>query len=334
MEKAKVAVNGFGRIGRLVTRKLVKDEHFEIVAINDLTDAKTLAHLFLYDSVHKKFNGTVESDGDFIVINGKRIRIYSERDASKLPWKDLGVDMVIESSGVYRTSEKAMAHIKAGAKKVLITAPAKGDLKTIVMGVNDSELTAEDIIVSNASCTTNSLAPIVKILNDKFGIVKGLMVTVHGYTNDQRILDLPHKDLRRARAAAINSIPTTTGAAVAVTMVIPELKGKLDGLAIRVPVPDGSITDFTAVLKRDVTVEEVNAAVKEAAEGKLKGIVEYSEEELVSTDIIGRNRSAIFDSKLTKVMEGNMVKVFSWYDNEWGYSMRVVDLANKMRELL
>jgi glyceraldehyde 3-phosphate dehydrogenase len=223
MEKAKVAVNGFGRIGRLVTRKLIEDEHFEIVAINDLTDAKTLAHLFLHDSVHKRFNGTVKSDGDFIVINGKRIRVYAERDASKLPWKDLGVDLVIESSGVYRTSEKAMAHIKAGAKKVLITAPAKGDLKTIVMGVNDSELTAEDIIVSNASCTTNSLAPIVKILNDKFGIVKGLMVTVHGYTNDQRILDLPHKDLRRARAAAINSIPTTTGAAVAVTMVIPEL---------------------------------------------------------------------------------------------------------------
>jgi glyceraldehyde 3-phosphate dehydrogenase len=334
MEKAKVAVNGFGRIGRLVTRKLIEDEHFEIVAINDLTDAKTLAHLFLHDSVHKRFNGTVKSDGDFIVINGKRIRVYAERDASKLPWKDLGVDLVIESSGVYRTSEKAMAHINAGAKRVLITAPAKGEVKTIVMGVNDSELTADDIIVSNASCTTNSLAPIVKILNDKFGIVKGLMVTVHGYTNDQRILDLPHKDLRRARAAAINSIPTTTGAAVAVTMVIPELKGKLDGLAIRVPVPDGSITDFTAVLKRDVTVEEVNAAVKEAAEGALKGIVEYSEEELVSTDIIGRNRSAIFDSKLTRVMEGNMVKVFSWYDNEWGYSMRVVDLANKMRELL
>ncbi len=334
MEKIKVAVNGFGRIGRLVTRKLVEDEHFEIVAINDLTDAKTLAHLFLHDSVHKRFNGTVEHDGDFIVINGKRIRIYSERDASKLPWKELGVDMVIESSGVYRTKEKAMMHIEAGAKKVLITAPAKGDVKTIVMGVNDSELSNDDIIVSNASCTTNSLAPIVKILNDKFGVAKGLMVTVHGYTNDQRILDLPHKDLRRARAAAINSIPTTTGAAVAVTKVIPELKGKLNGLAIRVPVPDGSITDFTAILKKDVTVEEVNAAVKEAAEGAMKGIVEYSEEELVSTDIIGRNCSAIFDSKLTKVMEGNMVKVFSWYDNEWGYSMRVVDLANKMRELM
>ncbi len=334
MEKIKVAVNGFGRIGRLVTRKLVEDEHFEIVAINDLTDAKTLAHLFLHDSVHKRFNGTVEHDGDFIVINGKRIRIYSERDASKLPWKELGVDMVIESSGVYRTKEKAMMHIEAGAKKVLITAPAKGDVKTIVMGVNDSELSNDDIIVSNASCTTNSLAPIVKILNDKFGIVKGMMTTIHGYTNDQRILDLPHRDLRRARAAAINSIPTTTGAAVAVTKVIPELKGKLDGLAIRVPVPDGSITDFTAVLKKDVTVEEVNAAVKEAAEGAMKGIVEYSEEELVSTDIIGRNCSAIFDSKLTKVMEGNMVKVFSWYDNEWGYSMRVVDLANKMRELM
>ncbi len=334
MEKVKVAVNGFGRIGRLVTRGLVKDEHFEIVAINDLTDAKTLAHLFLHDSVHKRFNGTVENEGDSIIIDGRKIRVYAERDASKLPWKDLGVDLVIESSGVYRTSEKAMAHIKAGAKKVLITAPAKGDLKTIVMGVNDSELTADDVIVSNASCTTNSLAPIVKVLNDKFGIVKGLMVTVHGYTNDQRILDLPHKDLRRARAAAINSIPTTTGAAVAVTMVIPELKGKLDGLAIRVPVPDGSITDFTAILKRDVTVEEVNQAVKEAAEGPLNRVLEYSEEELVSTDIIGRDHSAIFDSKLTKVMEGNMVKVFSWYDNEWGYSMRVVDLANKMRELM
>ncbi len=334
MEKVKVAVNGFGRIGRLVTRKLINDEHFELVAINDLTDAKTLAHLFLHDSVHKRFDGSVEHEGDFIIINGKKIRIYAERDASKLPWKDLGVDIVIESSGVYRTKEKATMHIDAGAKKVLITAPAKGDVKTIVLGVNDSELTAEDVIVSNASCTTNSLAPIVKILNDKFGIVKGLMVTVHGYTNDQRILDLPHKDLRRARAAAINSIPTTTGAAVAVTKVIPELKGKLDGLAIRVPVPDGSITDFTAILKKEVTVEEINAAVKEAAEGELKGIVQYSEEELVSTDIVGRSYSAIFDSKLTKVMEGNMVKVFSWYDNEWGYSNRVVDLANKIRELM
>ncbi|MDK2943819.1 glyceraldehyde-3-phosphate dehydrogenase [Mesotoga sp. H07pep.5.4] len=329
----KVGINGFGRIGRLVFREMVKRGEFDVVAINDLTDAATLAHLLKYDSVHGRFKGSVEAKEGAILVNGKEVKVFAEKNPANLPWKDLGVELVIEATGVFRSREKTMPHIDAGAKKVLITAPAKGEVDaTIVLGVNDEVLKPEMKIVSNASCTTNSIAPIIKILNDNFGIEKGYLTTVHAYTNDQRILDLPHSDLRRARAAAANTIPTSTGAAKAVGVVIPELKGKLDGIAMRVPVTDGSITDLTVVLKKDTTAEEVNELVKKAAENELKGIVEFTEEELVSSDIVGTTVSAIFDSKLTAVM-GNLVKVCSWYDNEYGYSCRVVDLAKKMMEM-
>ncbi|AFK05768.1 glyceraldehyde-3-phosphate dehydrogenase, type I [Mesotoga prima MesG1.Ag.4.2] len=329
----KVGINGFGRIGRLVFREMVKRGEFDVVAINDLTDAATLAHLLKYDSVHGRFKGSVEAKEGAIVVNGKEVKVFAEKNPANLPWKDLGVELVIEATGVFRSREKTMPHIDAGAKKVLITAPAKGEVDaTIVLGVNDEVLKPEMKIVSNASCTTNSIAPIIKILNDNFGIEKGYLTTVHAYTNDQRILDLPHSDLRRARTAAANTIPTSTGAAKAVGVVIPELKGKLDGIAMRVPVTDGSITDLTVVLKKDTTAEEVNELVKKAAENELKGIVEFTEEELVSSDIVGTTVSAIFDSKLTAVM-GNLVKVCSWYDNEYGYSCRVVDLAKKMMEM-
>ena len=329
----KVGINGFGRIGRLVFREMVKRGEFDVVAINDLTDAATLAHLLKYDSVHGRFKGSVEAKEGAILVNGKEVKVFAEKNPANLPWKDLGVELVIEATGVFRSREKTMPHIDAGAKKVLITAPAKGEVDaTIVLGVNDEVLKPEMKIVSNASCTTNSIAPIIKILNDNFGIEKGYLTTVHAYTNDQRILDLPHSDLRRARTAAANTIPTSTGAAKAVWVVIPELKGKLDGIAMRVPVTDGSITDLTVVLKKDTTAEEVNELVKKAAENELKGIVEFTEEELVSSDIVGTTVSAIFDSKLTAVM-GNLVKVCSWYDNEYGYSCRVVDLAKKMMEM-
>ncbi|CCU84080.1 MULTISPECIES: type I glyceraldehyde-3-phosphate dehydrogenase [Mesotoga] len=329
----KVGINGFGRIGRLVFREMVKRGEFDVVAINDLTDAATLAHLLKYDSVHGRFKGSVEAKEGAILVNGKEVKVFAEKNPANLPWKDLGVELVIEATGVFRSREKTMPHIDAGAKKVLITAPAKGEVDaTIVLGVNDEVLKPEMKIVSNASCTTNSIAPIIKILNDNFGIEKGYLTTVHAYTNDQRILDLPHSDLRRARTAAANTIPTSTGAAKAVGVVIPELKGKLDGIAMRVPVTDGSITDLTVVLKKDTTAEEVNELVKKAAENELKGIVEFTEEELVSSDIVGTTVSAIFDSKLTAVM-GNLVKVCSWYDNEYGYSCRVVDLAKKMMEM-
>lgn len=329
----KVGINGFGRIGRLVFREMVKRGEFDVVAINDLTDAATLAHLLKYDSVHGRFKGSVEAKEGAILVNGKEVKVFAEKNPANLPWKDLGVELVIEATGVFRSREKTMPHIDAGAKKVLITAPAKGEVDaTIVLGVNDEVLKPEMKIVSNASCTTNSIAPIIKILNDNFGIEKGYLTTVHAYTNDQRILDLPHSDLRRARTAAANTIPTSTGAAKAVGVVIPELKGKLDGIAMRVPVTDGSITDLTVVLKKDTTTEEVNELVKKAAENELKGIVEFTEEELVSSDIVGTTVSAIFDSKLTAVM-GNLVKVCSWYDNEYGYSCRVVDLAKKMMEM-
>lgn len=329
----KVGINGFGRIGRLVFREMVKRGEFDVVAINDLTDAATLAHLLKYDSVHGRFKGSVEAKEGAILVNGKEVKVFAEKNPANLPWKDLGVELVIEATGVFRSREKTMPHIDAGAKKVLITAPAKGEVDaTIVLGVNDEVLKPEMKIVSNASCTTNSIAPIIKILNDNFGIEKGYLTTVHAYTNDQRILDLPHSDLRRARTAAANTIPTSTGAAKAVGLVIPELKGKLDGIAMRVPVTDGSITDLTVVLKKDTTAEEVNELVKKAAENELKGIVEFTEEELVSSDIVGTTVSAIFDSKLTAVM-GNLVKVCSWYDNEYGYSCRVVDLAKKMMEM-
>jgi len=329
----KVGINGFGRIGRLVFRRALDLGGIEFVGINDLTDAKTLAHLLKYDSVHGKFNGEVYADGDSIVVNGQKIKISAEKDPANLKWGELGAEYVIESTGVFRTKDLAMKHIEAGAKKVILTVPAKSEVDaTIVMGVNDNILTGEEQVISNASCTTNCFAPMVKVLNDAFGIEKGLMVTVHAYTNDQRLLDLPHKDLRRTRAAAENIIPTTTGAAIAVGKVIPELDGKLNGYSLRVPVSDGAITDFTATLKKNVTVEEVNEAFKKAAEGELKGILEYSDEPLVSKDIIGNTHSSIFDSLSTMVIEGNMVKTIAWYDNEWGYSCRVVDLLKKIAQ--
>ncbi len=333
----KIAINGFGRIGRISFRNIQRKETLEVVAINDLTDAATLAHLLKYDSVHGRFNGEVYADGDYLVVNGKRIRVYAEKDPENLPWKDLGIDIVIESTGIFRNKEKMGKHIKAGAKKVILTVPADKpeDVDaTVVLGVNDEILTKEMTCISNASCTTNCLAPVAKVLHEKFGVVRGIMNTIHSYTNDQQILDLPHKDLRRARAAAVSIIPTSTGAAKAVGLVIPELKGKLDGLSMRVPTPDGSVVDLTVELSKSVTKEEINAAMKEAADGKLKGILEYTEEPIVSCDIIGNPYSSIFDSKLTMVMEGNMVKVVSWYDNENGYSNRVCDLAEKLAKLI
>lgn len=326
----KVGINGFGRIGRLVFRRALAQGNVEFVGINDLTDAKTLAHLLKYDSVHGKFNGEVAVDGNNIVVNGQTIVITAEKDPANLKWAELGAEVVIESTGVFRTKEACMKHVEAGAKKVILTVPAKSDIDaTIVLGVNENELKDEHVVVSNASCTTNCLAPIAKVLNDNFGIEKGFMTTVHSYTNDQKVLDLPHSDLRRARAAAANIIPTTTGAAKAVGKVIPELKGKLDGGALRVPTPDGSLTDLVAVLKKEVTVEEVNAAMKAAAEGPMKGILEYTEDPIVSSDIVGNSHSSIFDA-LSTMVQGNLVKIDSWYDNEWGYSCRVVDLIHKL----
>jgi len=331
MSKIKVGINGFGRIGRLVYRQALKNSDIEVVAINDLTDAATLAHLLKYDSNHGKFDGEVSVDGNDLVVNGATLKVFAERDPAALPWKDLGVEIVVESTGIFTSKEKAGKHIEAGAKKVIISAPAKGDVDaTVVLGVNDNILTGSEEVMSNASCTTNCLAPMVKVLNDKFGIVQGFMTTVHAYTNDQKILDLPHKDLRRARAAAVSIIPTTTGAAKAVGLVIPELAGKLDGMAMRVPVPDGSATDFVAYLNKEVTKEEVNAAMKEAAETSLKGIMEYCEDPIVSRDIMGNPHSCIFDSLLT-MTKGNMVKIMGWYDNELGYSTRVVDLISKVK---
>lgn len=330
----KVAINGFGRIGRLVLRALVKYyPEVEVVAINDLTDAKTLAYLFKYDSIHKIFGGEVSHTADSIIVNGKSIRIFAEKDPEALPWKDLGVEYVIESTGVFSTKEKAGKHLKAGAKKVILTAPAKDPVDaTVVMGVNHTSLKATDAIVSNASCTTNCLAPVAKVLHDNFGIEGGLMTTVHSYTNDQRILDLPHSDLRRARAAAMSMIPTSTGAAKAIGLVIPELNGKLDGLAVRVPTPDGSLVDLCVNLSRETTKDEINAAMKEAASTYLKGFLMYADEPIVSIDVVGNPYSSIFDSGGTYV-KGKMAKILSWYDNEWGYSCRVADLLNYMSKL-
>ncbi len=335
MAKIKVAINGFGRIGRITFRGLIQKENIEVVALNDLTDAKTLGHLLKYDSIHGKFPGEVSVDGDYLVVNGNRIKIYAERDPANLPWKELGVDVVIESTGVFRNKEKMGKHITAGAKKVILTVPAdnKDDVDaTVVLGVNDFILKPEMQFISNASCTTNCLAPIAKVLNDNFGIVRGLMNTVHSYTNDQIILDSPHSDLRRARAAGVSIIPTKTGAAKAVGLVIPELDGKLDGFAMRVPTPDGSVVDLTIELAKNTTKEEINAAMKAAAEGPMKGILEYCTDSIVSVDIIGNSHSSIFDSQLTQVMGGNFVKVVSWYDNEFGYSNRIVDLAVKLAQ--
>jgi glyceraldehyde 3-phosphate dehydrogenase len=325
----KIAINGFGRIGRMCFRSLINNPHVEVVAINDLTDVKTLAHLLKYDSIHGRFAHAVDHSADSIIINGKAIKIYAAKDPATLPWGDLGVDVVIESTGIFTDKESASKHIEAGAKKVIISAPATGAVKTIVLGVNDDQITAEDTVLSNASCTTNCLAPMAKVLNDKFGIEKGYITTVHAYTADQRLQDAPHKDLRRARAAALSMVPTSTGAAKAVGEVLPQLKGKLDGVAVRVPTPDGSMTDLVAVLKRDVTIEEVNAAMKEAAEGPMKGILEYCTDPIVSIDIVGNLHSCIFDAALTAV-NGNLVKVMAWYDNEAGYSQRVCDLIAKI----
>ena len=324
----KVGINGFGRIGRNFFRACVDNPEIEIVGINDLTDAYTLTHLLKYDSVHGRFNKTVEAKGNSIVVDGKEIEVTAIKDPAQLPWKDLGVDIVIESTGVFRDREGAGKHLEAGAKKVIISAPGKNPDITVVLGVNEDQYDpANHHIISNASCTTNCLAPIAKVLNDEFGIVRGYMVTVHAYTNDQRILDLPHKDLRRARAAAVNIIPTTTGAAKAVGEVLPELKGKLDGTARRVPVADGSLVDLTVELSKEVTEEEINAKMKEYAEGKMKGILEYTEDPIVSQDIVGNPHSSIFDALSTKVIGGNFVHIASWYDNEWGYSNRLKDLV-------
>jgi glyceraldehyde 3-phosphate dehydrogenase len=330
MAKIKVAINGFGRIGRNVFKIALERPEMEVVGINDLTDTKTLAHLLKYDSTQGKFSGTVTHDAEGIIVNGVKYPVHAERSPLNIKWKTTP-DVVVESTGIFvkRESEKGGYgdHIKNGAKKVILCVPSKDEIdRMIVFGVNDSDLKPEDKCVSNASCTTNCLAPIAKILNDSFGIEKGLMNTIHAYTNDQRILDAPHSDLRRARSAAVSMIPTTTGAAKSVGKVIPALKGKLDGLAVRVPTPTGSLVDFVAILKREVTKEEVNAAVKKAAEGPMKGIVEYTEDPIVSIDIVHNSHSSIFDADSTMVM-GNMVKILSWYDNEWGYSCRVVDLV-------
>ncbi len=327
----KVGINGFGRIGRNAFKVISERSDIEVVAINDLTDAKTLAHLLKYDSVYGRFSKDVSVDGDSMVVAGKKIKILSERDPKNIPWKDLGVDLVIESTGVFRKREQVAMHIEAGAKKVILTVPSKDKIdNTIVLGVNDEALKAEDLIVSNASCTTNCLAPIVKVLNDSFSVEDGLMTTIHAYTNDQNILDLPHSDLRRARAAGLSIIPTTTGAAKAVGLVIPELNGKLNGLAMRVPVPTGSIVDLTVRLSKDPSIEEVNAAMKKAAEGPMKGILEYCEDPIVSADVIGNPNSSIYDSlSIMKIGKG-FFKLLSWYDNEWGYSCRVVDLIKLM----
>jgi glyceraldehyde 3-phosphate dehydrogenase len=326
----KIGINGFGRIGRLVFRRCLELGGFDFVGINDLTDAKTLAHLLKYDSVHGRFNGDIVVDGDDIIVNGDKIKITSEKDPAKLNWGELGAEVIIESTGVFRTQEACMKHVEAGAKKVILTVPPKGEVDgMVVLGVNDDDLTGDEKVLSNASCTTNCLAPMVKVLNDNFGLEKGFMTTVHSYTNDQNVLDLPHKDLRRARAAAVSIIPTTTGAAKAVGKVIPELSGMLDGFALRVPTPDGSITDLVATLKMEVKAEEVNAAFKKAANGPMKGILEYTEDPIVSADIIGNPHSNIFDS-LSTMANGNLVKVVGWYDNEYGYSCRVVDLITKI----
>lgn len=330
----KVAINGFGRIGRLVFRVIEKRNDVDVVAINDITDAKTLAHLLKYDSVHRRFDGTVEAKDDAIVVNGKEIKISAERDPAALPWSDMGIDIVVESTGVFRKKDQIAKHLEAGAKKVILTVPAKDEIDaTIVLGVNDDDLKPEHKIVSNASCTTNCLAPVAKVLHDTFGIKEGLMTTIHAYTNDQRILDLPHSDLRRARSAAMSMIPTTTGAAKAVGKVIPDLNGKLNGMAMRVPTPDGSVVDLVATTEKEVTVDSVNAALKKAADVEMKEILEYTEDPIVSMDIVGNPYSSIFDSLATMTIGTHMVKVISWYDNEWGYSNRVVDLLVKMANM-
>ena len=328
----RIGINGFGRIGRNVFRALEKQRaagtaDIEVLAVNDITDNKTLGHLLKYDSVHGRFDGTIEVSDDALVVNGRTIKALAEKDPAALPWGDLGVDVVIESSGIFTDADSAGKHLKAGAKKVVISAPAKGEDLTVVMGINDSSYDGSQSILSNASCTTNCVAPMIKVLHDAFGLETGFMSTIHAYTGDQRIHDAPHKDLRRARAAADNIIPTTTGAAQATALALPELEGRLNGLAYRVPVIDGSVTDLTATLNSDVTVEQVNAAFKKAADGELRNVLVYTEDPIVSTDIVGEPASCTFDAGMTKVLGNRTVKIVGWYDNEWGYSNRVVDLT-------
>ena len=325
----KIAINGFGRIGRLTFRNLIESDKVEVVAINDLTAVDMLAHLLKYDSAHGRFNGTVAHTENSLIVNGKEITVYAQRNPEMLPWGEIGVDLVVESTGFFRDAEGMGKHIKAGAKKVALSAPASGDIKTIVLGVNDDQLTDSDTMVSNASCTTNCLSPMAKVLDEKFGIESGFMCTIHAYTSDQRIQDAPHSDKRRARAAAVNMIPTSTGAAKAVALVLPQLKGKLDGYAMRVPTITGSATDLTVQLSREVTAEEINAAMKEAAEGPLKGILMYTEDPIVSSDIVGDKHSCIFDAGVTSA-KGNLVKVLGWYDNEAGYSARLANLVERL----
>lgn len=325
----RIAINGFGRIGRLAFRQFMSRPQFEVVSINDLTDVDTLAHLLKYDSIHGAYPGEVSVVNGNLMVQGKEIQITAERNPSDLPWGKQSIDIVVESTGVFADAEKASAHLTAGAGKVIISAPAKGDLKTVVLGVNDNILSADDRIVSNASCTTNCLAPMAKVLNDTFGMETGFITTIHAYTADQRLQDAPHRDLRRARAAALSMIPTSTGAAKAVGLVLPELAGKLDGMAVRVPTPTGSVTDLTATLSRETTAEEVNAALKAAADGPMKGFLQYCEDPIVSVDIVGNPHSCILDAALTKC-SGNLVKLFGWYDNEAGYATRVVDLAERL----
>ncbi|MDA8741271.1 type I glyceraldehyde-3-phosphate dehydrogenase [Schleiferiaceae bacterium] len=325
----KIAINGFGRIGRLTFRNLIESDNVEIVAINDLTAVDMLAHLLKYDSAHGRFNGTVAHTENSLIVNGKEITVYAQRDPETLPWGEIGVEAVVESTGFFTNAEGMGKHITAGAKKVVLSAPAKGDIKTIVLGVNDDQLTDADTMVSNASCTTNCLSPMAKVLDEKFGIESGFMCTIHAYTSDQRIQDAPHADKRRARAAAVNMIPTSTGAAKAVALVLPQLKGKLDGYAMRVPTITGSATDLTVQLSREVTAEEINAAMKEAAEGPLKGILMYTEDPIVSSDIVGDKHSCIFDAGITSA-KGNLVKVLGWYDNEAGYSARLANLVERL----
>jgi glyceraldehyde 3-phosphate dehydrogenase len=329
----KIAINGFGRIGRNVFKVVLDRDDIEVVAINDLTDPNTLAHLLKYDSVHGRFNGTIESTENSIIVNGKEIKITAIRNPRELPWEKFDIDVAIESTGIFTKSESDrggyLDHIKAGAKKVILTVPAKDEITTVVLGVNDDVISSEIEAYSNASCTTNCLAPLAKVLHENFGIVSGLMNTIHAYTNDQSILDLPHSDLRRARSAAVSIIPTSTGAAKAVSLVLPELKGKLHGMAMRVPVPDGSVVDLTVELEKEASVEDVNAALKAASEGPLKGILGYTEDPIVSCDVIGQSYSSLIDS-LATIKLGNLVKVVSWYDNEMGYSNRVVDLVSKI----
>lgn len=327
----KIGINGFGRIGRNVFRVLLNHPEFEVVAINDITDAKTLAHLLKYDAVFGRFQGEVSASDDAIIVNGRTVKVLAKKDPSELPWKALGVSLVLESTGKFTTKADCMKHIEAGAKKVLLSVPPKDAIDAVVvMGVNDNTLKPTDLIVSNASCTTNCLAPVAKVLHEQFGIKRGLMTTIHAYTNDQKVIDAPHKDLRRARAAAAAIIPTTTGAAKAVGEVLPALKGKMHGIAMRVPVIDGSVVDLVAELEKKVTKEEINAAMKAAAQGPLKGILEYTEDPIVSCDVIGNAHSSVFDSLSTMVLSDNLVKVVSWYDNEWAYSNRCVDLFTKM----